>query len=259
MKIKKITALIIGIIAIGSVFTACSNDKDNNTETSAELVPATSETEEISVSEKKTSSEESKTEQDTVFEEAVAAESGDAYLAVADGQWYVQYWGTDADLLTYDAGVVPITDNGDYTVSVNGASAGMLYDITGSANGDYVPSGCSFMAVIVKDGSILYPNMSIDIKSIRINGKEIEMTGQSYTCSDDGTEMRANIYNEWVKNLPEDAHNSEGVVTDEEVYSPRIIDIEKIGEWTSIEVDFTVSGIGTETEETGSEEESVEE
>lgn len=247
MKIKKITALLIGILAAGSVFTACSKEKDSSSVITAEPVPET--TAETAEDTKDTSDAEP-TEQAVVFEEAAAAKSGDAYLAVADGQWYVQYWGTDADLLTYDAGVVPITDNGNYTVSVNGASAGMLYDITGSADGEYIPSGCSFMAVIVKDGSILYPNMSIEITGIRINGKDIEMTAQNYTCSDDEVEMRANIYNEWVKTLPEDAHNSEGAVTDEETYSARIIDKDKISEWTSIEVNFTVSGIGEETEET---------
>lgn len=251
MKIKKITALITGIIAICSVFTACSSEKDSTADIVTELVPETSET---AAEGTKDSSEKKEAKEEVVFEDAAAAKSGDAYLAVADGQWYVQYWGTDADLLTYDAGVAPITDNGDYTVSVNGASKGMLYDITGSADGDYVPSGCAFMAVIVKDGSVLYPNMSIDITAIRINGKEIERNASNYTCSDDGIEMRANIFNEWVKMLPEDAHNSEGIVTDSDTYSPRIIDIDSIGEWKSIEVDFTVSGIGVETEETDSEE-----
>ncbi|MGN0631496.1 MAG: hypothetical protein ACI4JN_09240 [Ruminococcus sp.] len=249
MKIKKITALIIGIIAVGSVFTACSSDKDSRTDPVAEPVLETS------LETSGETSESSGDEEQTIeIEETAAAKSGDAYLAVADGQWYVQYWGTDADLLAYDAGIASITDNGEYTVSVNGASKGMIYDITGKADGEYTPSGCSFMAVIVKDGSILYPNMSIEITGIRIDGKEIEMTAQSYTCSDDDVEMRANIYNEWVKNLPEDAHNSEGEVTDADLYSPRIIDIDKIGEWTSIEVDFTVSGIGEETEDTDSEE-----
>lgn len=255
MNIKKITALITGIIAIGSMFSACSGGKDSSTDTEAEPVFETSET---ASEETNDSPEKTEAKEEVAFEDAAAAKSGDAYLAVADGQWYVQYWGTDADLLTYDAGVAPITDNGEYTVSVNGASKGMLYDITGSADGDYVPSGCSFMAVIVKDGSILYPNMSIDITAIRINGKEIEMNAQNYTCSDDDVEMRANIYNEWVKTLPEDAHNSEGEVTDSDLYSPRIIDIDSIGEWTSIEVDFTVSGIGEETEETDSEEDAEE-
>ena len=177
------------------------------------------------------------------FEEAVEAQSGDAYLAMVDGEWYVQYWGTTADLLTYDAGVVPITGNGDYTVSVNGASAGMLFDITGDANGEYTPTGCSFMSVMVKDGVTLYPNMAIEITSIRVNGEELPMTAKNYTSTDDGVEMRANIYNEWVNELPEDAHDANGPVTDNSTYSAQIIDKNLIETWTSVEVDFTVSGI----------------
>ena len=40
---------------------------------------------------------------DLEIEPAVVAKSGDAILAIADGQWWVQYWGKDEDILTYDA------------------------------------------------------------------------------------------------------------------------------------------------------------
>ncbi len=215
MVFKKAAAILISISVLGSVFTACSSNDNKNTESSS----------------------------DSEFEETVKAESGDAYLAFADGEWYIQYWGNNTDMLTYDAGVAEITGNGDYTVSLNGATKGMLYDVAGTLNGKYTPSGCSFMAVIVKDGSKLYPDMSIDIKSIRINGEEIEQIAKNYTSSDDGIEMRANIYNEWIEELPEDAHTSEGLVNGNSEYSARIIDRDKIGQWTKIEVEFTVSGI----------------
>lgn len=215
MILKRATAILISIFALGSMFTACSSNDDKN----------------------------SKNSSDSEFEETVKAESGDAYLAFADGEWYVQYWGNNTDLLTYDAGVAKITGNGDYTVSLNGATKGMLYDVAGTLNAKYTPSGCSFMAIIVKDGTKLYPDMSIDIKSIRINGEEIELLSKNYTSSDDGIEMRANIYNEWIEELPEDAHTAEGLVSDNDEYSAQIIDRDKIGQWTNIEVEFTVSGI----------------
>ena len=119
----------------------------------------------------------------------------------------------------------------------------MLFDITGDANGEYTPAGCSFMSVMVKDGVTLYPNMAIEITSIRVNGEEIPMTAKNYTSTDDGVEMRANIYNEWVNELPEDAHDANGPVTDNSTYSAQIIDKNLIETWTSVEVDFTVSGI----------------
>lgn len=239
MILKKLTAILFVIIATGSMFTACSSkEKENSEDNSETIVSDTTES-----TKKTTLSSES-----IEIEKAVEAQSGDAYLAIADGQWYVQYWGTNADLLTYDAGVVPIKKNGEYTVSVNGATNGMLYDITGSIDEEYTPSGCSFMAVIVKDGNLLYPDMSIDITSIRINGEEIERTARNYTTSDDDIEMRANIYNEWTDTLPEDAHDADGSVTDSDSYSARIIDKDKVGSWTKIEVDFTVSGIGGDSD-----------
>lgn len=246
MMVKKLTAILCGIILTGNMFTACSSKKEENSEYISETTAA-SPTENT---DKVTSDAEL-----VEIEKAVVAQSGDAYLAIADGQWYVQYWGTDSDLLTYDAGVVPINKNGKYTVSVNGATKGMLYDINESADGEYTPSGCSFMAVVIKDGNLLYPNMSIDITSIRINGEEIERIARNYTTSDDDIEMRANIYNEWEDVLPEDAHDPNGAVTDSDSYSARIIDKDKIDSWTKIEVDFTVSGIGADSDESENSEE----
>lgn len=241
MAFKRMIALAVCSVTVCSLLVACSSSESKTAESETEAVIKT----EISTE----SASVNKPTEPVKVEDTVAAKSGDAYLAIADGSWYVQYWGTDADLLSYDAGVVPIEGDGDYTVSVNGASKGMIYDVTGIADGEYIPSGCSFMAVIVKDGALLHPNMSIDITGIRVNGVEIERNARNYTASDDGAEMKANIFNEWVKELPEDAHDANGTVTDSSVYSPRIIDTADIGEWTKIEVDFTVSGINDSQEE----------
>ena len=189
---------------------------------------------------------------DVEFEDAVAAQSGDAYLAIVDGQWYVQYWGTDADLLTYDAGVVPITGNGDYTVSVNADTNGFRYDVTGDANGEYVPSGLEFMSVMIKDGENKFPGAVITINSITIDGKEVPMTAKNYTSSDDAIETRSNIYNKYVTKPSEDARTTDGNLYDADgnevgavsEYSPQIIDPEAFASgWTKVEVNFTVSGI----------------
>ncbi len=245
MKTKRILACLLASMMVCGALTACGEKADDKaTEAATEATTeATTEAATEAATEEATDAANDGQVVAGGFEEAVEAQSGDAYLAMVDGEWYVQYWGSSADLLTYDAGVVPITGNGDYTVSVNGASAGMLFDITGDANGEYVPVGCSFMAVMVKDGTTLYPNMAIEIKEIRVNGEAMEMTAKNYTSSDDGIEMRANIYNEWVAAVPEDAHDANGVVTDNDTYKAQIIDKNLITEWTSIEVDFTVTGI----------------
>jgi hypothetical protein len=177
-----------------------------------------------------------------VLEEAVEANSGDAYLTIADGDWYAQYWGSDADLLSYDAGVVAITGDGAYTVSVNGASKGLRYDVTGDDNSDYVPTGISLLAVTVKDGAIMNPDMAITIQHIRVDGVELPMTAKNFTATSDGFDLRANMFTTWVTTIPEDAHDAEGIVTDAAAYGAQIVDPSDIGAWTRVEVDFTISG-----------------
>ncbi len=260
LKTKKMLAILAAFAMVCVGMTGCGEEKGSSSSSSESS--ESSAAEESSVAEE--SSEEvsdngSSDEQafggdessvagqmvvDADFEEAVAAESGDAYLAIVDGQWYVQYWGTEEDLLTYDAGVATIDHDGEYTVSVNGASKGMRYDVTGDPDDPYLPSGLSFMAVMVKDGTTLYPNMAIEITSIKMNGTEVPMSAKNYTSSDDNIEMRANIYNEWVTTLPEDAHDANGSVTDASAYSAQIVDPSAFnGEWESIEVTFNVTGV----------------
>ena len=250
MNTKKFLSCLLASAMMCGVLVSCgdsddssksSESKQTTTEAATEAETTKAETDEQDA----TSEPQAVAVDDTEFEEAVEPESGDAYLAIADSQWWIQYMGTKEGQLTYDAGVVPITGDGEYTVSVNGATAGLLYDVTGDANGDYTPSGMSFMAVMVKDGTTLYPNMAIEITSIKMNGEEVPMTKKNYTSSDDGVEMRANIYNEWVNELPEDAHDANGAVTDASAYSAQIVDKDAFNSgWTSIEVTFNVTGTG---------------
>lgn len=249
MKIKRILACLMASMMVCGSAVSCSGDDAESSSASE-----SSSVSESSVEESESSVDESSSESEPVaaqtpeFEEAIAAESGDAYLAIVDGQWWVQYWGAIDDagsMLAYDAGVVPITGDGDYTVSVTANTNGFRFDTTGDANGEYTPSGCSFAAVMVKDGTTLYPNMAIEITSITIDGTEVPMTATNYTSSDDGVEMRANIYNEWVTSVPEDAHDANGIVTDNETYKASIVDKAAFADgWTDVVVNFTVTGTG---------------
>lgn len=248
LKTKKILAFLTASAMLCVGFTGCGESEESSESSVAEETSAVEESSEESSEDAANAGGESSVAGQLVsneeFEDAMVAESGDAYLAIVDGEWYVQYWGSDEDLLTYDAGVVPITGDGEYTVSVKGDTAGLLYDVTGDVNGEYTPSGMSFMAVMVKDGTTLFPNMAIEITSIKMNGTEIPMTAKNYTSSDDAVEMRANIYNEWVTELPEDAHDANGAVTDNSTYSAQIVDKNAFNDpWTSIEVTFNVTGI----------------
>jgi ABC-type Fe3+-hydroxamate transport system substrate-binding protein len=246
MKNTKIFACILASMMACAAFTACGSESSSSTSDSSSEASESSAAD-VDAEEEVTDAPLEEVEVPE-FEDAIAAESGDAYLAIVDGQWWVQYWGSiddDGSMLAYDAGVVPITGDGDYTVSVTADTSGFRYDTTGDANGDYTPSGCSFAAVMVKDGTTLYPDMAIEITSIKIDGNDVDLTSKNFTSSDDGVEMRANIYNEWVTDLPEDAHDANGAVTDASAYSAQIVDPAAFADgWTTVEVNFTVTGTG---------------
>ena len=83
-----------------------------------------------------------------------------------------------------------------------------------------------------------------------VDGKEITLAAKGYTSSDDGKELRSNIYNQWVDKLPDDAVSTEGALvvdgnpTDAAAdYSPCIVNLDDFATWTTVEVNFTVSGI----------------
>ena len=182
------------------------------------------------------------------LEPAIAAADDEAFLYINDGRFYIGYTGEaessyQMPRMCYDAGVAKITGDGQYTVSVRNDTKALRLDATKDPEGDLRVSGCQFAAVVINKGSLLYPHMCIEINEIRKDGKPVEMIAKNYTSSDNQIEMRANIYNQWVNAFPKDAHTADGPVTGEfGEYSAQIIDPDKLGEWTKIEVDFTVKG-----------------
>lgn len=263
MKTKRILACLLASVMACGAFTACgdkeesSSSSESSAESSQEESSATEE--DTSAVEEDTSASEDESSKAPVvadtpeFEEAVVAESGDAFLAFADSQWWVQYWGTNEDLLTYDAGVAPITGNGEYTVSVTADTNGFRFDATGDAAGEYTPGGIGFAAVIIKDGETACPDAIITIDSIIVDGTEIEMTAKNYTNTEEGA-IRSNIYNSWVPSPSSDARCADGflytnydtnapALDNAADYSAQIVNAEDFTEWTTIEVNFTVSGM----------------
>lgn len=191
--------------------------------------------------------------------DAVEAVAGDAYLAITDEAWEVQYLGNKdvngSNQLSYDAGVAHIKGNGDYTVSVTADTNGFRYDETGDINGEYTIKGIGFAAVIIDNAEEVLPNAIITINSVKVDGRELELTKNSYTNTESGS-IRANIFNEWVADdaLPSDARIVEGdlfengdsskpTAINDGSYSARIIDRAEFAEWKNIEVGFTVSGL----------------
>ncbi len=246
MMNKKLFAVLAASSVLLAVFTACGDSSSQAESSVAETTTAESSAAETTAPESSEAAE-SVAAEDIEFEEPVVAEDGHAFLYINDGQFYVGYDGTANSLMTYAAGVPEITGGGTYTVSVDAGTKGCQFDIGGDANGDYRCDGLSFAAVIIKGGTTLYPNMCIEIKEIRMDGKPITMNAKNYTSSDDGKEMRANIYNQWVNNFPDDAHTADGAVTgDFGEYSSQIVEPGDFKQWQKIEVDFEITGTGDE-------------
>ncbi|MCD8219272.1 MAG: hypothetical protein LUC50_02655 [Ruminococcus sp.] len=240
LKMKKLLAFLLASGMMCTAFTACGSDEESSETAEESSVEESSEAEEESSEDAEESSVRQVEMQE--FEEAVVPESGDAYLSITDSRWWLQYFGNDTDYLTYDAGVVPITGNGDYTVSVTCNTDAIRYDTTGDANGELIASGSAFMAVQILDGADVCPDAIITINSVVVDGVEIALTKKSYTSTEtaevsgeDHNNIRSNIYNEWVSDdsLPDDARSDEGTLTDLEdflEYSAMIIDPSEIGE-----------------------------
>ncbi|MBR2284429.1 MAG: hypothetical protein IJ874_08450 [Ruminococcus sp.] len=243
--------------AVESAVEEAAEEAEDNAESAAESAAEEAEAEAVAEADEEEDTPVAVNTDDIEFEDAVVAESGDAYLAIVDGQWWVQYWGgnDESNLLTYNAGVVPITGNGDYTVSVTADTNGFRYDTTGDVN-DYgaTPSGLSFMAVMIKDGETAVPGAVITVNSITIDGtKDVPLSAKQYTSSDDGKETRTNLYNEWVSQPSADARSVDGNLyeADGETptpacadYSAQVVDPAAFADgWTSVEVNFTISGL----------------
>ncbi len=239
MKVRK-NAAFVAVIALFMCFISCSSKRGG-----------------------KVGSVEVPTELATVegvdINDAVEAAAGDAYLAITDEAWEVQYLGNKddngSDQLSYDAVVAHIKGNGEYTVSVTADTNGFRYDETGDINGEYTIKGIGFAAVIIDNAEEILPDAVITINSVIVDGRELELKKKSYTNTESGS-IRANIFNEWVADdaLPADARSVEGAlfenndfskptVINDGSYSAQIIDRAEFAEWKNVEVRFTVSGL----------------
>lgn len=119
---------------------------------------------------------------------------------------------------------VQITGEGTYTVSLDFTECGTA-------------KGTAFSALGISNGEELFPGYTYTIDEILINGEVFEMTGKSYTCSDDGKCSRVNLYNGWVKKLPGEARTADGNL---EGCSAQIMPLGEKTRVNTISVTFTV-------------------
>ncbi len=151
-----------------------------------------------------------------------------AYLMYADAAWANQYW-LDGNEYPVTAKNTYVTGAGDYTVGLEFATPA---------------EGLAFAAIGIEGGETAFPNYTIELKAIRVNGEAIEFT-KGYTSSDDGVTTRMNLYNEWVgETLPADARSFDGKTDDA---SPMIVNKDAFASVTSVEVDFTMHQFGVDT------------
>ncbi|MDE7104890.1 MAG: hypothetical protein K2O36_03300 [Ruminococcus sp.] len=156
-------------------------------------------------------------ESDPYADDMVMAENGQAYLFVIDNTFSSFYMGSMYDNLGYNATVADITGNGTYTVKVTADTDGYRNIMS-----DSKPDGIMMLGVEA-DGMENIENTVINIKSVKIDGKEIAVTGDSHSEIEDNS-----IFSIAYSDL-------------ENEYS--IIDGSAVGEWTDIEVTFAVTGM----------------
>lgn len=151
----------------------------------------------------------------------VTPKDSQAYLVVMDDNFTAMYMGMGfGDTLSYNATLADITGNGTYTVKVTSDTDGYR-NITQNIK----PSGLMILGVEI-DGLTGIENAAIEVKSVKIDGNEMTVTGTSYSEIVDNSIMGI-IYSE--------------ADTEEDGY--RIIDGDSVGEWTDIEVTFEVKGM----------------
>ena len=164
-------------------------------------------------------------------QDTTALADGTAYLTINKGDWS-----------EYEAEYVnaKITGDGTYTVSMTAT--------------EELGELAAFQALQVVNGeATIGTGAVLTITKVVIDGAEVELTGDSYTCSADakGIETRVNIYNEY--NSPNTDANDLDVQdcrcaagTDAaSLEATTATIIEKPATLTSIEVTFDVTGYGT--------------
>ncbi len=123
----------------------------------------------------------------TKVAEPLPAEGTPAYITFSDSAWANQWWNDGKDYASVTMNKATITGEGEYTVSAEIA-----------APADAPAKGLAFFDVEIFEGEKYFPYGVMDIKSVKINGEEVVLTGTPYTSSDDQVTTRVNLFNEWV-------------------------------------------------------------
>ncbi|MBP3243324.1 MAG: hypothetical protein J6L99_05665 [Ruminococcus sp.] len=154
---------------------------------------------------------------DKYADDMVRAESGQAYMAIADSDLEALYMGMGYESLSYKAGVADIKGDGSYTVSVTADTDGYK-----EATDNTKPNGVYCLGVVI-EGVEGMENAEAKVTSIKFDGKDYPLTSDAI-CENYNDEYSIIIY--------ADDYTEENSV-----------DLSDIGEWTTAEVTFEVKGL----------------
>jgi len=154
---------------------------------------------------------------DKYADDMVSAESGQAYMAIADSDLEALYMGMGYESLSYKAGVADIKGDGSYTVSVTADTDGYK-----EATDNTKPNGVYCLGVVI-EGVEGMENAEAKVTSIKFDGKDYPLTSDAI-CENYNDEYSIIIY--------ADDYTEENSV-----------DLSDIGEWTTAEVTFEVKGL----------------
>ena len=157
---------------------------------------------------------------DKYADDMVRAESGQAFMLIADSDMEALYMGMGYESLSYKAGVADIKGDGSYTVSVTADTDGYK-----EATDNTKPNGVYCLGVVI-EGVEGMENAEAKVTSIKFDGKDYPLTSDAI-CENYDSEFSIMLY----------ADDTDYYETENSV------DLSGIGEWTTAEVTFEVKGL----------------
>ena len=169
-------------------------------------------------------------------------------IGFGDADWKASFWAKDGDAQDFNTYCPPvaITGNGTYTVVLDLSSGYTNPDHIDEETGEEVVyttgNGIGAMGLVFNSED---EAVGFDVKSVKIDGVDMPLTGSSYTNNEDGG-RRTNIYNAWANYNPEEGHIS----LNPDNATPTLIDITDLTEWSKVEVTFDVYGMAASVVDT---------
>lgn len=166
-------------------------------------------------------------------------------IGFGDADWKASFWAKDTDVQDFNTYCPPvaITGNGTYTVVLDLSSGYTNPDHIDDETGEEVVyttgNGIGAMGLVFNSED---EAVGFDIKSVKIDGVDMPLTGSSYTNNEDGG-RRTNIYNAWAEFKPDQGDIS----LNPDNATPTVIDITDLTEWSKVEVTFDVYGMAADS------------